>query len=83
VKVRTVLFAAAARVFVRGLCATQRLRSRSHVEFDDFSLVAPGLVFELHPTESPILVRATAEKCLKVCQVGTSFAGPGGALIRS
>ena len=47
----------------------------SHVALDGFSVGAPGIVFELHPTESPILVSAAAETPLQVCQIGTSFAG--------
>jgi hypothetical protein len=47
----------------------------SHVQFAHFALFAPGLVFELHPTDNRILVRAAAAEPLKVCQVGTSFAG--------
>lgn len=47
----------------------------SHVELTNFVLVAPGLDFELHPTDRPIVVRAAAATPLKVCQVGTTFAG--------
>jgi len=47
--------------------------SVSRVELSDFSLVAPGLTFELHPTTAPILVQAEAEAPLKVCQPRTFF----------
>jgi hypothetical protein len=47
----------------------------SRVAFRNFTLRAPGLVFELHPTDRPITVQAAATSSLKVCPVGTSFAG--------
>jgi hypothetical protein len=74
---------AAAILFLGLAAATARdantLRPRpaavSQVALDGFSLGAPGIVFELHPTESPILVSAAAETPVQVCQFGTSFAG--------
>jgi hypothetical protein len=47
----------------------------SHFAVTDFRLLPPGVVFELHPTVSPIVVEAAADAPLKVCQFGTSFAG--------
>jgi hypothetical protein len=66
-------------VAVTSRATAHTLRARhaavSHVALDGFSLREPGIVFELHPTESPILVSAAAETPLQVCQVGTFFAG--------
>jgi hypothetical protein len=47
----------------------------SHVAVGGFFLSETGIDFELHPTESPILVSAVADAPVRVCQVGTSFAG--------
>lgn len=41
----------------------------------DFRLTVGGLLFELHPTTSAILVDADSRSPLKLCQYGTSFAG--------
>jgi hypothetical protein len=49
--------------------------TESRAKFTDFSLVRPGIVLELHPADSPIHLSATADAPLKVCQVGTTFAG--------
>jgi hypothetical protein len=73
-EVRTVVVAAASALLLTG-CGQSAPPAVSRVELADFSLVAPGLVFELHPTDSPIVVRASARTALKVCPVGTSFAG--------
>jgi hypothetical protein len=48
-------------------------RHVSGAEFADFILVSPGIVFELHPANSPILISAAADPPLEVCPVGTSF----------
>jgi hypothetical protein len=45
----------------------------SSAELADFSVVSPGIVFELHPSNRPILMSAAADPPLKVCPVGTSF----------
>jgi hypothetical protein len=47
----------------------------SYFAVANFSLVPPGILFELHPTDRPILIRASSPTPLKVCQFGTSFAG--------
>jgi hypothetical protein len=47
----------------------------SHAQLANFSLVSPGILFELHPTERPIQIQVVAQRPLKVCQFGISFAG--------
>jgi hypothetical protein len=68
-----------ARTVKFGMCAVVLLAAcgdgvaRSHVEFTNFSLMQTGIVFELHPTDSPVLISAAADPPLEVCPVGTSF----------
>src|SRR5437588_5714125 len=73
------------RIGISGLCVAivglmascggggPRAKHESSAEFADFTLVSPGVVFELHPANSPILMSAAADRPLKVCPVGTSF----------
>jgi hypothetical protein len=45
----------------------------SQVTLRDFLLQPSGLLFSLHPTEARIVVSATANKPLRVCEDGTTF----------
>lgn len=51
----------------------RQARSVSHVTLRSFVLRPSGLLFSLHPTEARIVVIATANKPLRVCEDGTTF----------
>jgi hypothetical protein len=51
----------------------QQKPSTSMVTLRAFVLRPPGLLFSLHPTEARIVVSATANDALRVCEDGTTF----------
>jgi methionine-rich copper-binding protein CopC len=51
----------------------QQKPSTSKVTLRAFVLRPSGLLFSLHPTEARIVVSATANEALRVCEDGTTF----------
>jgi methionine-rich copper-binding protein CopC len=51
----------------------QQKPSTSKVTLRAFVLRPSGLLFSLHPTEARIVVNATANEALRVCEDGTTF----------
>jgi hypothetical protein len=62
----------AAPVSAHTLVAQQK-HSISQVTLRAFVLQRPGLLFSLHPTEARIVLTATANEPLRVCEDGTTF----------